>query len=120
MAAWSLTVRNGPEVDRQRFDTLEAAVDALERRLDGLAHEARLKPVTILRRRFEAVAQVAARAEVAGPGRLFPAVRGGVDLRGDGSTEAYTGRWRRQLVPVAKGESAFDALRRALLNRGAS
>jgi hypothetical protein len=56
------------------------------------------------------VQQVAARGEVAGPGRL----RAGVDLRGDGSAEAFTGRWRRQLVERRSGETAYDALRRAL------
>jgi hypothetical protein len=115
VAAWSLTVRNGPSVERERYDTLEAAIDALEHRLSALAQEARREPVTVLRRRFEAVAQVAARAEVAGPGRLLASARGGVDLRGDGSTEAYIGRWRRRLVSVTEGETAYDALRRALL-----
>ena len=50
------------------------------------------------------------RGEVAGPRRL----RGGVDVRGDGTTEAYSGRWRRRLVERAPGETAYEALRRAL------
>jgi hypothetical protein len=53
---------------------------------------------------------VVGRLDVAGPHRL----RAGLDVRGDGSTEAWTGQLRRQVVEPREGESAVDALRRTL------
>ena len=110
---YTLTIRNGPRVERARFETLPATLDALEQRMDELA-ATRRDAVDLKYRRFEPVAQVAVRGEVAGPGRVLPAVRAGVDMRGDGSSEAYVGRVRRTLVKQRDGETPYDALRRAL------
>ena len=111
---YTLTIRTGPKVERERFDALAAALDALEARLAPLEGRSLRDTVDLRYREFAPVAQVAVRGEVAGPGRLLATVRGGVDLRGDGSAEAYIGRVRRHLVEQRKGETAFAALRRAL------
>jgi len=111
---WDLTVRAGPKVERTHYPSLGEAIDALERRAGELASEAHRDEFTFFTRRIEPGAQVAVRLEVAGPGGWRPTVRGGVDLRGDGSAEAYTGRLRRALVEQFGDESAAAALRRAL------
>ena len=109
-SAWTLTSRAGSRVEREQLESLEAALDALARRVAALAPEASRREVQFLSRRIEPAQQVAARVEIAGPRR----VRGGVDLRGDGSAEAFTGRVRRTVVKRRSGESAADALRRVL------
>ena len=109
MAAYKLTVRRRGATARERFASLPEALTALEARLDELTPAERRGRERSLAREVAPVEQVALRGEVAGPG-----VRGGVDVRGDGSAEAFTGRWRRVLVAREPGESAHDALRRAL------
>lgn len=113
-AAWILTTRAGSRVEHQRLQTLEDAIAALERRVGELQSAASREEVRFMSRRIEPVRQVAARLEIAGPGSRGRGVRGGVDLRGDGSVEAFTGRVRRALVVRRAGESAPDALARAL------
>jgi hypothetical protein len=112
-APYTLTVRAGSRVERERFDALPEALDALEGHMRALSQTERRSTVDLRYREFEPVAQVAARAELAGPGRL----RAGVDLRGDGSTEAFTGRLRRRVVEQRRSESPYDALRRVLDGR---
>ena len=112
--AWTLTLRVGPQVQRERFATLPEALDALEQRLGALGAQTRRGPARVLLREVEPVRQVAARGEVSGPQRLLPRTIAGADLRGDGSVETYVGRVRKRLVPRREGEGSFDALRREL------
>jgi hypothetical protein len=114
---WKLTVRTGPKVERSRYAELDQALDAAEARGKELANQAPRKAVELRYKRFEPIQQVAARLEIAGPQRMLPSVRGGVDVRGDGSTEAYVGRVKRELVKERKGESSYRALRRAIAGR---
>jgi hypothetical protein len=114
VADYKLTVRSGPKVTRERFGTLGTALDAMEREGRELERGADAHAVGgALMRRLEPVQQVVGRLELSGPGRL----RAGVDVRGDGSSEAFTGRLRRRLLEQGRRESAYDALRRALERR---
>ena len=110
MATWKLKVRTGPRVERSRFEDPGSALAALEERGAELQRTARSGAVDLKVRRFEPVQQVTARLELSGPGR----VRAGVDVRGDGSAESWTGVLRRRLIEQRGGESAYMALRRAL------
>jgi hypothetical protein len=112
--AYTVTIRVGSHVSRERVPSLADAIDLLELRLTALGPDARRGRQRALRRQYEPVQQVAARGEIAGPGRLRPRVRAGADVRGDGSIEAYRGRVRRELVTQQGRETPFDALRREL------
>jgi hypothetical protein len=110
MTRYTVTVRRRGATERERFASLDEALVALEQRLDRLARPERQAAERSLAREYEPAQQVAVRGELSGPAGL----RGGVDMRGDGSTEAYTGRLRRRLVERGTGETAYEALRRAL------
>jgi len=113
-ASYRLTVREGPRVSRTRFGSLGEALDALEARVAKLERRSERAPVDLRVRRFEPVAQVAARAELRGPQRFAPTVRAGIDVRGDGSAEAWTGQARRAVIAQEDGETPVAALRRVL------
>ena len=107
-ASYRLVVRQRGRVQRERFDDLHSALGALEERARELSQSAHASPVDLkIARRFEPAQQVVARIELRGRG-----VRAGVDVRGDGSSEAFIGRVRRALVTQRRGESPYDALRR--------
>ena len=111
MAGYRVTVRVGAKVDHERVQEIGHALLLVEHRGQALEREASSHVVGgRLMRRFEPVQRVIGRIEVAGPRRL----RAGVDVRGDGSVEAYTERIGRRLVEQREGESPYDALRREL------
>lgn len=113
---YRLEVRVGPRVEKHAFAELAEALDVLEqqaRRLTGGG--ARRTPVRTRMRTYEPIEQVGARIELKGPQRLFPSLRAGVDVRGDGSVEAWSGGIRRTLIGQEAGEDAFAALRRVVL-----
>src|SRR5437764_14029496 len=110
MAAYRLKVRAGSKVERSRHGELDDALRELEERVVALQRSSKGRTIDLKVRRFDPVQQVTARLELSGPGGL----RVGVDLRGDGSAEGWTGSLRRRLIEQRRGESALAALRRSL------
>lgn len=109
--AYVVTERSGGRVRRSRHADLAGALDAVTARSLELSEAA---PTSVrggrMMRRFEPGHDLVDRLEVSGPRGL----RAGLDVRGDGSSEAFTGRMRKQLVAQRAGESAAQALARAL------
>jgi len=101
--SYRVTVRRGPQVKRERCDTLDEALEVAKRHVRGAR---RSDAVEALGRRYEPANLIALRIELKGRGR-----RAGLDVRGDGGIVAYRGRVFRK---VLDGDDPYDALRRAL------
>jgi hypothetical protein len=103
-------IRRPGKTEKRAFGTLDAALEDLETELRAAATQARRAPRAerALGRDYEPAQRVVVRGELRGPGRL----RAGVDVRGDGSAQAYSGVVRRRLLEPGDGEDAWAALRR--------
>jgi hypothetical protein len=112
VAAYRLTVRHGPKVERETFETLDDAVEALERRAEEVRRKGPLEEVRALRD-FEPGQRVHARLELS-TGGVFGGREVGVDVMGDGALVPYTGVIRKRRLEPQDGETAFEAVRGAL------
>jgi hypothetical protein len=107
---FTLRITREGAVEKHGFDDLGSALDALETEARAFATTERRGAARGIMHTYGPAQIVALRAEIAGP-----RVHGGVDVRGDGAAEAFTGRLRRRLVEQRAGESPYEALRRILV-----
>jgi len=110
-----LTVRAGGRVEHQHFEDLERALGALGSRMSELANLTTEHPARTRLRKYAPEDQVVARVELSGPQRRLADVHAGIDVRGDGSTEAYVGQVRRRALDVGPDEDVVAALRREVV-----
>ncbi len=115
MGRYTLTIRHGSDVERERFDSLEEALAALERRAEAIRSEGPLESVKAFRD-YEASTQVHARLELSGRGLLRRA-EAGLDVMGDGTLVPYRGAIRKKRLPSDGERSAYRALREQLESR---
>jgi hypothetical protein len=109
---WKVTVRHGSNVGREKFASLEEAIDDSRRRIDEIRREDRLPHISFIRE-FSPDQRVAARIEISGPG-LIRAPERGIDVMGDGHAIAYTGTIRKRQIQADSLDHAFELLREAL------
>jgi hypothetical protein len=109
---WTLTVRHGPQVKRERFDSLDDAVETMRHDADAIRSEGPLQKVSSLRD-FEPGQQVHARLEIS-TGGLLRGRDAGVDVMGDGSLIPYSGGVRRRELELRDDQSPFEAVGEAL------
>lgn len=112
MAAFTLTVRNGPVVERERFDSLDEAVATLRDRCDAILAEGGLEGVSMIRD-FSPEQLVKARLEIS-TGRLMRRREAGVDVMGDGSLVPFAGGTFRKPIEGADEGDYADAVAGAL------
>jgi|SRR5215208_3054842 len=112
MPKWRLVIRHGPRVDHEKFDDLDAAVVAMERRSDEIRSEGPLRQISVLRD-YEPGQRVHARLELSSRGFLL-GKEAGIDVMGDGALVPYVGVVRKRRLETGSGQSAFDAIRGAL------
>jgi hypothetical protein len=112
LSGYKLTIRHGSEVKREEFETLEEAIDELERRAEAIRSEGPLEGVKMFRD-YEPGQRVAARLEITGPGRVRRP-EAGLDVMGDGHLVAYRGGIFKKELEPREGGTAYDAVRAAL------
>jgi hypothetical protein len=110
--SWKVTVRHGSNVGREKFDSLDEAIDEARRRVDEVRREGGLPTITAFRKHTPGQ-RVQARIEISGPG-LIRSREGGIDVMGDGTAIAYTGAMRKETIEADSLDDAFHLLRDAL------
>jgi hypothetical protein len=110
--SWKVTIRHGSRVGREKFATLDQAIDDARRRVEAVQRKDGLPPVSMLRE-FSSSERVQARIEISGSG-LIRSPEGGIDVMGDGKAIAYTGAIRKQTIAADTLDEAFGRLREVL------
>jgi hypothetical protein len=110
--SWKVTVRHGSKVGREKFDSLDEAIEEARRRVEEIRREGRLPEITAFRKHTPGQ-RVQARIEISGPG-LIRHPEGGIDVMGDGTAIAYTGAIRKETISADSLQQALERLREDL------
>jgi hypothetical protein len=112
MAAWKLTVRNGSDVSRLKFDNLDEALEETRKLIESISAEAPLGQVNAIRE-YEPERLVKARLEITGKGLISPPTAG-VDIRGDNSLLGFSGGVSRRPLDGDTAKQIVTSMREAL------
>ena len=105
-------MRRGPEVERRRLRSLDAAIEALSSQAESVKAEGGLAKISAFRT-YEPDELVAARIEIS-TGRMLRRREAGVDVMGDGSLVPYVGGIFKRRLDPARSEDPYEVVREAL------
>jgi hypothetical protein len=112
---YRLKYRTGSTVVHERPESADALFARVTELLMDLKDSAPGDQVKAPFRNYDAIEVVHGRIELSiAKGRFGGKTRGGIDVRRDGSAEAFLGRTTRQLIEPRPGESLVDALEREM------
>jgi hypothetical protein len=111
MSGYTLTIRNGPRVEREKFPDLDSALGALRAHCDAIVDEGPLPDVSMIRE-YRSEQRVKARLEIS-TGRIFARREAGVDVMGDGTIVPFSGGTFRRPIETEEGDLS-KVLTRAL------
>lgn len=97
---------------REKFESLDDAVAAMERRVKDIRSEGPLEAKKVFRE-YEPGVQVAGRVSISTGGFFRGGDEAGIDVMGDGTLVAYQGGIRRDELDPGR-DGPFEAVRRAL------
>ncbi|MFL5908800.1 MAG: hypothetical protein ACJ75Z_14535 [Solirubrobacterales bacterium] len=106
--SWKVTVRRGSSVGREKFGSLDEAVEHARRQVEEIGREDRLPTINFMRE-FTPEKRVNARIEISGPG-LIRTPEGGIDVMGDGTAIVYVGAIRKQAIEADSLDEALERL----------
>ena len=107
-----VTVRQGPQVAREKFEDLDEAIAAMERRAKDIRSQGPLQAKKLFRE-YGPDIQVAGRVEISTGGFLRSGREAGIDVMGDGTLVPYEGGFRRSELDPGR-DGPFEAVRKAL------
>jgi hypothetical protein len=112
MSKWKVTVRHGSKVGREKFGSLDEAIEEARRRVEEIQRDGGLPAISAFRK-HNPDQRVEARIEISGPG-LIRSPEGGIDVMGDGHAIAYTGAVRKETLHADSLDEALERLRTSL------
>jgi hypothetical protein len=113
VAGYTLTIREGPKVEREQHDSLPDALDSLRARARTLQAGEELPEIKAFRS-YGPERRVKARLEITA-GNFLRRREAGLDVMGDGSLVPYRGGvFKRELDAGEGGDAPFSAIGEAL------
>lgn len=102
--SYRIVIRDGPNVEHYRSENVDEALAIVTNRAQKIAEQSRHEAVNLRYKTYTPISRVIGRAEICHSEHRLKKICAGVDVRGDGSMEAWRGRFNRKLIDPEGGD----------------